>query len=88
MEVGFTFKMKVSLTFPLIAGTMWELVEEPEEKEDIPKYKSTALFNKLLFGGKKSGLKLAKPNDNNTIRLSQQAIERYLRLDYIEEWKR
>jgi hypothetical protein len=87
MEKGFTFKMKVSLTFPLLKGTIWELTELPKEQENVPLYKSTALFNKISLHSV-TGITMLKPTKNNIIRLSQQAIERYLEKEYIEEWRR
>lgn len=77
--------MKTSLVFPLIKGTIWELIEEPKKKKTIPLYKSTALFCKVK-PTKTEGMKLLKKNKMNTIALTLNAVNRYISLGYVVEW--
>jgi hypothetical protein len=87
MKLGFTFTMKVELVYPLTQGSIWQLIEEPKEEPDIAKYKPTAKFARLKLE-KNTGLRLLDGKNSKTIRLSPEAIKRYLELAYIEKYWR
>ncbi len=76
---GLTFRVNCQLIKKLAMGSYWTLVQEPEERPNVPLHKETAVFVKLIDFVIPKKIRM-----HNSIYFSQQSIERYLERNYIE----